>query len=95
MTVKMIIERIIKNNEEQSIYSFELIQSWSGAWDHQFEYVFTDETRKTSFSWTSQIFGFEKMLLFLSRNMFFYQWSMKILERRKQCYTWKDDHPIK
>ena len=38
---------------------------------HQFEYVFTEKTRKPSFSWTSQIFGFEKMLLFSSENIFF------------------------
>ena len=31
---------------------------------------FIDETRKPSFSWTSQVFGFEKMLLFLPGNMF-------------------------
>ena len=31
---------------------------------------FVDETRKPSFSWTSQVFGFEKMLLFLPGNMF-------------------------
>ena len=38
-------------------------------WDPQFEYAFTDETQKLSFGWTSQIVGFEKMLLFSSGNV--------------------------
>ena len=71
MTVKMIIERIIKALLKSKILQFRtnLQTLLSGVQDHQFEYVFTDENRKPSFSWTSQIFGFEKMVLFLSGNM--------------------------
>ena len=35
-----------------------------GDWDHQFECVFTEKIRKSSFNRANQIFGFEKMLLF-------------------------------
>ena len=65
--VKMIIERIIKALlKNKLIYSSELIYNH----DHKFEYVLTEESRITSFSWTYKIFGFEKMLLFSSRYMF-------------------------
>ena len=68
--VKMIIESIMKVLLKSGlIYSFELFYS-HGVWDHQFEYVFNEETQKSSFSCTFQIFGFEKMLLLLLRNIF-------------------------
>ena len=41
-----------------------------GGWDHQFEYVFTEKIRKSSFNRANQVFGFEKMLLFSSEEMF-------------------------
>ena len=51
--------------EEQINLQFRInSQSWFGVWDQQFEYIFTDETRKPSFSWTSQVFGFEKTLFY-------------------------------
>ena len=69
----MIIERIIKALlKSKIIYNFDLIYSHGLVivWDHQFEYVVTEETQKPSFSRTIQIFGFEKMLLSLSENIF-------------------------
>ena len=48
------------------------LQSLSGVWDHQSEYVFTEETRTPSFSSTSQIFRFYQEICF----KFFYQWGI-------------------
>ena len=65
MKVKMIIESIIKTLlKSKIIHSFELIYSYdlvSG--------ITSLETRKPSFSWRRQIFGFKKMFLFLSGNV--------------------------
>ena len=67
-TFKMIIERIIKALlKSKLIYTFELI--YSHGLMSEF-IIFTDETLEPSSSWTSQIFGFEKVILFLSGNMF-------------------------
>ena len=58
MKVKMIIERImIALLKSKIIYSSELIYT-HGLVSR------TEETRTPSFSWTCQIFDFEKMLLF-------------------------------
>ena len=61
---------------------------------YQFDYV-TDETQKHSFSRTSQIFVFEKTLLFLSGNIFYSFLPMIHVNFRKMYCTWKDDHHIK
>ena len=71
VTVKIIIEHITKalfiyiySKGKKYLYFRTNLQSWTGAWCHRFDYVFNDKTRKHSFSPTSQIFGFEKMLLY-------------------------------
>ena len=64
MKVTMIIEHIIKALlKSKIIYSFKLIYS-HGLVSRITVYVFTEETRKPSFSWTSQIFGFKKGFCF-------------------------------
>ena len=72
MKVKMIMESIMKILEEQNNLQFRTnLQSWSGVWDHQFKYVFIEETQEPSFSWASQILqNFEEMLLFQTGYMF-------------------------
>ena len=65
--VKMIIERIMKALlKSKIIYNFELIYNHVLVSGITSRSVFTEETPKRSFSWGSQIFGFEKMLLFFS-----------------------------
>ena len=67
MKSEMIIERIIKALwSSKIVYSFVLIYSHG----QQLEYILTEETWKSYFSCSSQIFGFEKMLFFLLGNMF-------------------------
>ena len=64
MKVKIIIDHKSVIEEQNDLQFQTNLQSWSGVCDHQFEYVFTDEIRKPSFSWTIQVFGFEQMLFF-------------------------------
>ena len=82
-------------NEEQNNLQFQTnLQSWSDVWDHQFEYVFTDQTQKPSFSWTSQIFGFVKMPLFIRKYVLVILEMGHVNFRKMEIDTWKDGHPI-
>ena len=58
----MIIERIIK-----ALWSTKIVSSFVLIYSdgQQLEYILTEETWKSYFSCSNQIFGFEKMLLFL------------------------------
>ena len=65
MKVKMIMESIIKAFlKNKIIYSFELIYNHSLVSGITSLSVFNEETQKPSFSWASQIFGFEKCFCF-------------------------------
>ena len=65
MKVKMITERIMKAFlKSKIIYSFELIYNHGLVSGITSLSVFNEETLKPSFSWASQIFGFEKCLCF-------------------------------
>ena len=61
MKVKMIMERIMKAFlKSKIIYSFERIYNHGLVSGITSLSVFTEETLKPSFSWASQVFGFEK-----------------------------------
>ena len=65
MKVKMIMERIMKTIlKSKIIYSFELIYNHGLVSGITSLGVFNEETLKPSFTWASQIFGFEKCLCF-------------------------------
>ena len=61
MKVKMIMERIMKAFlKSKIIYSFERIYNHGLVSGITSLSVFNEETLKPSFSWASQVFGFEK-----------------------------------
>ena len=66
MKVKMIMERIMKEFlKSKIIYSFKLIYIHVLVSGITSLSVFNEETLKPSFSWASQIFGFEKCFFFI------------------------------
>ena len=65
MKVKMIMERIMKAFlKSKIIYSFQLIYNHGLVSGVTSLSVFNEEILKPSFSWASQIFGFEKCFCF-------------------------------
>ena len=80
MKVKMIMERIMKAFlKSKIIYSFKLIYIHVLVSGITSLSVFNEETLKPSFSWASQIFGFEKCFSFHQDICFsiFCKWGMK------------------
>ena len=87
MKVKMIIEHIIKALlKSKMIYSFELIYSHGLVPGITHSICFCWRNPQAFFGWTSQIFGFKKMLLVFIREyvLVIYQYLIEILERCKK-----------
>ena len=89
MKVKMTIVHIIKSLlKSKIIYNFELIYRHGLVSGITSLSDFTVEINQPSFSWTSQIFNFRKMFLFLSGNLSFSFFT------NTACKFWKDVNSI-